>query len=98
MYNKSPALFGLLLYQPCFFKQLKNLFFGNVLQLAFVVNVDQIDLLVLGHQEGDHPGATGFTFSFGGNRQTNLIDAMAQVNAGIRFFFKGIDQSLKIGF
>ncbi len=96
---EKPGLeLGFSIDQPSLFEQFKDLLFGNVLKLAFIVDVYQVNLLVLGNQVGDHPSAAGLTFTLGCNGQADFMNAMSQVNPGIRFFFEGSDKALEISF
>ncbi len=96
--RKFDICYSLLNDQSSLFEQFKNLLFGNVLKLAFVVDIDQVDLMIRGYQVGDDPGSAGFTFAFGFNGQSNFMNAMSQMNPGIRFCFEGSDKVLEIGF
>jgi|GEM_PF-5293028 len=75
-----------------------NLLFGNVFKLAFVVDINQVNLLIPGHQVGDHPGSAGFSFTFGDNGQADFMNAMTQMNSCIGFLLKNPDQALEVGF
>ena len=86
------------LYQTCFDEQFKYLFFRNVVQLTFIVDIDMVDFMIFGHQVSDHSCATGFASCFGGNGQANFINAVPQVYSGVRFFFEGIDKFLQVSF
>jgi hypothetical protein len=46
----------------------------------------------------DHPGATGFTFSFAGNGKPDFITVIADRNPGSQVFFQLFDKPRKLGF
>ena len=57
--NIPPFLFGIdspygasVLYQPSLFKHIEDLIFGQVFELAFAVDMHQVDFLIIGNQEG----------------------------------------------
>lgn len=79
---------GILLNKPCFFKQLNNLFFGNIFKPVFVVDVHEINFVIFGYKVGDNPCTARLTFAFGSNGHAYFMYAMAKLNTGIRLFFQ----------
>ena len=81
---KVRSVWVFLFYQPGLFKQFKNLFFGNVFELAFVVDKHQVNLAVLVHKVSDNSYDTRFPFSFRGNGHAYFVNVVAKMDTGTR--------------
>jgi hypothetical protein len=64
-----------------------DLFIGNILHLAFIIDGQEIDVLCGDVNVGDDACAAGFSFSFGADGKADLVAVVTEVGSSGGIFF-----------